>query len=141
MHSPEAKSSADDGAVSAAMCDLSQLGGQAAWPSYGIARIWLALCHRPPWQVMVFLAELTGEAFRQAGAVYQFRHIELQHRLSLSLRVPIILSPHATCEYSRTRLVGQSRWTATADTGQVGWGRFGTGRQSPGAEVWHRSFT
>ena len=54
-----------------------------AWPSYGIARIWLALRHRLPWQLMGFLADAHRRGvLRQAGAVYQFRHIELQHRLA-----------------------------------------------------------
>jgi NACHT domain len=56
---------------------------EAAWPSYGIARIWLALHHRLPWSLMGFLADAHRRGvLRQAGAVYQFRHIELQHRLA-----------------------------------------------------------
>jgi len=64
------------------------LGGTASfvlstWPSYGIARIWLALRRRLPWQLMGFLADAHRRGvLRQAGAVYQFRHIELQHRLA-----------------------------------------------------------
>jgi hypothetical protein len=55
----------------------------AAWPSYGIVRIWLALRHRLPWPLMDFLADAHRRGvLRQAGAVYQFRHIELQHRLA-----------------------------------------------------------
>ena len=55
----------------------------AAWPSYGIARTWLALRHRLPWQLMSFLADAHKRGvLRQAGAVYQFRHIQLQHRLA-----------------------------------------------------------
>jgi hypothetical protein len=55
----------------------------SAWPSYGTARIWLALRHRLPWPLMGFLADAhTRGVLRQAGAVYQFRHIELQHRLA-----------------------------------------------------------
>lgn len=54
-----------------------------AWLSFATARIWLALNHRLPWQFMSFLADahLRG-VLRQTGAVYQFRHIELQHRLA-----------------------------------------------------------
>jgi hypothetical protein len=55
----------------------------AAWPCYEIARIGLALRHRLPWQLMGFLADAHKRGIlRQAGAVYQFRHIELQHRLA-----------------------------------------------------------
>ena len=52
-------------------------------PTYEIARIWLALRHRLPLQLMGFLADAHRRGvLRQAGAVYQFRHIELQHRLA-----------------------------------------------------------
>jgi hypothetical protein len=57
---------------------------EAAWPSYAIARIWLALRNRLPWRLMGFLADAHKRGvLRQAGAVYQFRHIELQHRLAI----------------------------------------------------------
>jgi hypothetical protein len=56
---------------------------QTAWPSYVLARGWLALGHRPPWSLMDFLADAHRRGvLRQSGAVYQFRHIELQHRLA-----------------------------------------------------------
>ena len=55
----------------------------AAWPSYEIARIWLALRRRLPWPLMSFLADAHRRGvLRQTGAVYQFRHIELQRRLA-----------------------------------------------------------
>ena len=54
-----------------------------AWPSYELARAWLTLRHRLPWSLMSFLADAHQRGvLRQAGAVYQFRHIELQHRLA-----------------------------------------------------------
>ena len=57
--------------------------GAAAWPSYSVARIWLALWRRLPWRLMSFLADAHKRGvLRQAGAVYQFRHTELQHRLA-----------------------------------------------------------
>jgi hypothetical protein len=56
---------------------------QTAWPSYTLVRGWLALHHRLPWKLMSFLADAHERGvLRQAGAVYQFRHIELQHRLA-----------------------------------------------------------
>ena len=56
---------------------------QAAWPQYEIARAWLALPRRLPWRLMTFLADAHRRGvLRQAGAVYQFRHIELQQRLA-----------------------------------------------------------
>ena len=56
---------------------------QTAWLGYVIARAWLASRHRLPWSLMGFLADAHMRGIlRQAGAVYQFRHIELQHRLA-----------------------------------------------------------
>ena len=56
---------------------------ERAWPSYMITRAWLALHHGLPWPLMSFLAEAHHRGvLRQAGAVYQFRHIDLQHRLA-----------------------------------------------------------
>jgi len=56
---------------------------RAAWPSYMLTRGWLALRHRLPWPLMSFLDDAHRRGvLRQAGAVYQFRHIELQHRLA-----------------------------------------------------------
>jgi hypothetical protein len=54
-----------------------------AWPRYALARLGLALRRRLPWPIMDFLADAHQRGvLRQAGAVYQFRHIELQHRLA-----------------------------------------------------------
>ena len=56
---------------------------RTAWPSYILARGWLAFHHNLPWSLMTFLADAHRRGvLRQAGAVYQFRHIELQHRLA-----------------------------------------------------------
>jgi hypothetical protein len=56
---------------------------QAAWGSFAIARSWLALRRRLPWRLMSFLADAHRRGvLRQAGAVYQFRHLELQRRLA-----------------------------------------------------------
>jgi hypothetical protein len=75
------------GAVMGAACGAAFLivvsFGLAAWPAYDIARMWLALRHRLPWRLMEFLADAHRRGvLRQTGAVYQFRHIELQHRLA-----------------------------------------------------------
>lgn len=56
---------------------------KTTWPSYMITRAWLVLHHQLPWPLMSFLADAHQRGvLRQAGAVYQFRHIELQHRLA-----------------------------------------------------------
>ena len=53
------------------------------WPSYMLTRGWLAFHHRLPWRLMGFLADAHRRGvLRQEGAIYQFRHIELQHRLA-----------------------------------------------------------
>ena len=62
---------------------------RAGWPWYGVARLSLALHHQPPWQLMGFLADAHRRGvLRQAGAVYQFRHMELQHRLATRPSTP-----------------------------------------------------
>lgn len=59
---------------------------ETAWPSYMLARAWLALHHLLPWSLMSFLADAHQRGvLKQAGAVYQFRHLELQRRLATYL--------------------------------------------------------
>jgi hypothetical protein len=56
---------------------------QTAWPSFMLTGGWLAFHHQLPWALTSFLADAHRRGvLRQAGAVYQFRHIELQHRLA-----------------------------------------------------------
>ncbi len=56
---------------------------QTAWPSYALTAGWLASRKRLPRRLMDFLADAHRRGvLRQAGSVYQFRHIELQHRLA-----------------------------------------------------------
>ncbi|MBB5954671.1 MFS family permease [Saccharothrix tamanrassetensis] len=53
------------------------------WWWFTVARVWLALRGRLPWELMVFLddARKLG-VLRQAGACYQFRHVLVQERLA-----------------------------------------------------------
>ena len=62
---------------------LAGAAGRPKWASYMLARGWLVIRHRLPWSLMDFLdnAHQRG-VLRQTGAVYQFRHIDLQHRLA-----------------------------------------------------------
>jgi len=55
-----------------------------AWVSFTLARCWLAFRRRLPWRLMAFLADAHEQrgVLRQAGGVYQFRHLELQRRLA-----------------------------------------------------------
>jgi hypothetical protein len=57
---------------------------ETAWGTFIPARCWLALRHRLPWRLMSFLADAHQQRglLRQAGAVYQFRHADLQRRLA-----------------------------------------------------------
>jgi hypothetical protein len=54
-----------------------------AWPRWELTCGSLALRQRLPWQLMSFLQDAHNRGvLRQTGAVYQFRHLELQHRLA-----------------------------------------------------------
>lgn len=56
---------------------------QTKWMSYTLARGWLAFRGQLPWPLMAFLADAHQRGvLRQAGATYQFRHLELQRRLA-----------------------------------------------------------
>lgn len=57
---------------------------QAAWSHYAVARCYLTLRAQVPYDLMAFLTDAHEHrgVLRKAGAVYQFRHIELQHRLA-----------------------------------------------------------
>jgi len=57
---------------------------QATWGRYTAARMLLALSGRLPWRLTAFLqdAAVNRGVLRQFGAVYQFRHVELQRRLA-----------------------------------------------------------
>ncbi|MFC9912368.1 NACHT domain-containing protein [Streptomyces sp. NPDC127197] len=57
---------------------------RSAWGKFTIARIYLALRKRLPIRLMAFLADAHERrgVLRQVGGVYQFRHIDLQHRLA-----------------------------------------------------------
>jgi hypothetical protein len=57
---------------------------QAAWGLFFVSRCWLALRGRLPWRFLTFLhdAHVNRGVLRQVGAVYQFRHIDLQRRIA-----------------------------------------------------------
>ncbi|SBW28577.1 putative membrane protein [Candidatus Protofrankia californiensis] len=59
------------------------LGLDSAWGRLGLARLWLAWHgHQPP-RLMAFLADAHERGIlRQAGAVWEFRHANLQRRLA-----------------------------------------------------------
>ncbi|WP_238412609.1 NACHT domain-containing protein [Saccharothrix deserti] len=53
------------------------------WWWFTVARIWLALRGKLPWELMVFLEDARKlGVLRQAGAAYQFRHALVQDRLA-----------------------------------------------------------
>ncbi|RKT57953.1 NACHT domain-containing protein [Saccharothrix australiensis] len=59
------------------------------WWWFTVARVWLAVRGKLPWELMVFLddARRLG-VLRQAGACYQFRHALVQERLA-GARTPV----------------------------------------------------
>ncbi|MDX3539762.1 hypothetical protein PV721_36665 [Streptomyces sp. MB09-01] len=63
----------------------SQLGrARSAWLAFLATRIELALLGRVPWRFMAFLTDAHEQrgVLRQVGAVYQFRHLDLQRHLA-----------------------------------------------------------
>jgi predicted lipid-binding transport protein (Tim44 family) len=56
-----------------------------AWVRFLIARCGHAVRRHLPWRLMSFLADAHQKrgVLRQAGAVYQFRHVDLQRRLAI----------------------------------------------------------
>ena len=65
-------------------------GFGSSWPQWLIARGWLTLCRKLPVRLDEFLADAHKRGvLRQSGAVYQFRHVELQHQLSGLRELPI----------------------------------------------------
>ncbi|MEV0989573.1 NACHT domain-containing protein [Streptomyces sp. NPDC049949] len=66
----------------------------AAWGHFTLTRCYLTLRHRLPRDLMAFLADAHQRGvLRQVGAVYQFRHINLQHHLARHPSVPLAMPP------------------------------------------------
>ncbi|MFB6860869.1 NACHT domain-containing protein [Streptomyces virginiae] len=64
---------------------FAQFGGaRSVWLVFLLTRIQLAALGRVPWRLMSFLADAHEHrgVLRQVGAVYQFRHIDLQRHLA-----------------------------------------------------------
>jgi hypothetical protein len=61
-------------------------GGLAgtAWTNFALAQLYLSVRRSLPWRLMTFLddAHQRRGVLRQVGAVYQFRHIDLQRHLA-----------------------------------------------------------
>ncbi|MET9378567.1 helix-turn-helix domain-containing protein [Streptomyces sp. NPDC002992] len=87
------------------------LGGAAsyvlAFTAWGqwllLARVWLPLTGRLPWDPAAFLDDAYRRGvLRQTGAVYQFRHVRLQHHLGSTYRrhhpdfAPAVFPPSST---------------------------------------------
>lgn len=72
------------GLIPAALMALAAALRQTAWPCYTVARHYLALRSGLPRDFIAFLADAHEQrgVLRRVGAVYQFRHIELQHHLA-----------------------------------------------------------
>ncbi|WP_406397825.1 NACHT domain-containing protein [Streptomyces sp. NBC_00879] len=65
---------------------IGLVGGlsQTAWGGLVIARSYLAVRRKVPWDLMAFLQDAHEHrgVLRQTGAVYQFRHLDLQRHLA-----------------------------------------------------------
>jgi hypothetical protein len=62
---------------------------QSAWTRWLIARMWLFGSRQAPWHLLSFLEDAHKRGvLRQSGAAYQFRHLELQHRLATRAAKP-----------------------------------------------------
>jgi hypothetical protein len=74
------------------------------WPWYELARILLAMNKSLPWRLMDFLTDAYQRGvLRQVGIIYQFRHIELQHRLASRIEPQPQQSPLHSTSQSSTR--------------------------------------
>ncbi|MFI6158148.1 helix-turn-helix domain-containing protein [Kitasatospora sp. NPDC051170] len=75
------------GAIGSVSAVPAYVLGFTAWGQWVLlVRIWLPLTGRLPWDTIAFLDDAYRRgALRQAGAVYQFRHLRLQHHLSREL--------------------------------------------------------
>ena len=72
---------------------LVYLISAVAWSRWRIIHLILAMFGFLPWRLMSFLQDAHRRGIlRQAGAVYQFRHLELQHRLATRTK-PIFGGP------------------------------------------------
>jgi hypothetical protein len=81
---------------------------RASWGTFTLARWWLAVSGRLPWQLMTFLADASDihrGVLRQVGAVYQFRHVELQRHLARIQQPPPLRSPASGLVVSKLRKV------------------------------------
>jgi hypothetical protein len=76
------------------------LGGleKAAWGGFAVATSLLAIQGRVPWDLMAFLqdAHENRGVLRQVGAVYQFRHLDLQRHLAQTPEPPVTRSAAET---------------------------------------------
>ncbi|MGW1713170.1 NACHT domain-containing protein [Streptomyces sp. NPDC002156] len=68
---------------------------RTAWGRFTLIRLYLVLRWRIPWNVMAFLddAHRHRGVLRQAGSVYQFRHVDLQRHLASPAATPAVRQP------------------------------------------------
>lgn len=76
------------GAISGIAGALCYALAGTAWGQWtALVRFWLPLTGRLPWDTAAFLDDAYQRGvLRQTGAVYQFRHIRLQHHLARGYR-------------------------------------------------------
>ncbi|MFF3375762.1 NACHT domain-containing protein [Streptomyces sp. NPDC002680] len=71
---------------------------RTAWGRFTLIRLYLVLRWRIPWNLMAFLddAHRHRGVLRQAGSVYQFRHVDLQRHLASSDATSVARPPVST---------------------------------------------
>ncbi|MGP3951439.1 NACHT domain-containing protein [Streptomyces sp. 7N604] len=69
---------------------------ETAWGGWVVARAYLAMRRKVPWDLMTFLQDAHEHrgVLRQVGAVYQFRHLDLQRHLAQHPWPPPPDNPH-----------------------------------------------
>lgn len=105
---------------------------QAQWGTFAIARCWLALKGQLPWRLMTFLddAYINRGVFRQVGAVYEFRHINLQRRLAEDGAMSDLTGSAAR---TKGRLPDAIAGVNSVDDNEKGWSAVASYGGAPGA--------
>jgi hypothetical protein len=100
------------------MVGFGTSSSQTAWYRYISARIWLARRHQLPWALLNFLEDSHQRGvLRQAGPVYQFRHIELQHRLAGRYEAPAWFQQKAKSAFLSAVVIALSAETPAVQRG------------------------
>lgn len=97
-----------------------------AWGRFCIVRLWLASCGVLPLRLMRFLDDAHRRGvLRQAGGVYQFRHVELRDQLAEHTADTIVAPPQRKYPLALRWPFAGGRRTGSADSQPLGHGGHG----------------